>query len=107
MADAYRFLGVISHREGRWDVAQAHFEESIRLNELLENPLGLAEVYREYGILHEERDEVEEALINLYKSEELFLRLGAREDGRELKRRIEALEQVQTAKEMKGELVLQ
>jgi tetratricopeptide (TPR) repeat protein/tRNA A-37 threonylcarbamoyl transferase component Bud32 len=99
MADAYRFLGVISVREGNWDQAQVHFKESLRLNELLENPLGQAEVYREFGILHEERNEIDEALVKLRNSENLFRRLGAKEDAREMQERIKNLERSLSAQE--------
>ena len=91
-ADAYRFLGVISKREKDWGAAKAHFEESIRLNDQLENPLGLAEVYREYGHLHEERGEVKEALTKLQKAEDLFRRLDAKEDAKEIHQKITKLE---------------
>ena len=105
MADAHRFLGMIATREGDWDAATTHFEESIRLNEEMENPLGLAEVYREYGLMQEEREEIEQSFIMLRQSESLFRRVGAIEDVKEIHRKIEQLETQTFGEEVETDLV--
>jgi tetratricopeptide (TPR) repeat protein len=105
IADVYRFFGIISVQEGDWEAAAAQFEESLRLNEQVENPLGLAEVYREYGKMHEAMEESEEALTKLRKSENLFRRLGAQEDAKEIRGRIAQLERRCSEKEVEAEMV--
>ncbi|MCK4416578.1 MAG: protein kinase [Candidatus Latescibacteria bacterium] len=79
-ADASKMLGIASKLQGDWESAEFYFKDSISLNEELESPLGLAEVYREYGAMLKEKGELDRARAKFDESRAIFEQIGAEQD---------------------------
>lgn len=79
-ADAYRLLGLTFSMRKDWATAAGLFADSIRLNEELNDPLGLAESYRDLGKMHVARGHKQDAKTAFSEALAGFKKIGAQAD---------------------------
>lgn len=77
IADTYKIKGVIHRETENAEIAEVYLKTSIRLNELYQCALGLAESLYELGILYKQRSEKEKAIHVFKKALENFQKVGA------------------------------
>jgi tetratricopeptide (TPR) repeat protein len=90
-ADAYKVKGMILTEMKQYDLAETHFQTSMRINDERGNRLNLGETYYEFGILRRKRRQGEEAKSAFEKAYHLFEKVGARTKLVEAKRQLESL----------------
>ncbi len=79
MAECFMCLGMINRRSANKDIAEEMLVKSVEFYTRIENPLGLAEAYRELGLLYQAcGTESKKVEYFFSKSLELFKELGAR-----------------------------
>ncbi|MGA9364587.1 MAG: tetratricopeptide repeat protein, partial [Bacteroidota bacterium] len=91
IADAYKVKGMILRDMKQYDLAEAHFLTSMRINEERGSLLNLGETYFELGILKRKRRQREEAKDALEKSCRLFEKVGASTKLAETRQTLESL----------------
>ncbi len=77
IADTYKIKGMIHRETENAEIAEVYLKTSIRLNELYQCALGLAESLYELGILYKQRSEKEKAIHVFKKALENFQKVGA------------------------------
>lgn len=90
-ADTYRLLGRVFTLRQQWSTANSLFQDSLRLNEEYNNPLGTAEAHRDLGKMQAARGHNTEARASFESARAGFRQLGARADMAEVEHLIHAL----------------
>jgi tetratricopeptide (TPR) repeat protein len=91
VADAYKIKGMILREMKQYDLAETHFQTSLRINDERGNQLNLGETYYELGVLKRRQRQREEAKNAFQKASQLFERVGARGKLAETKEELESL----------------
>jgi tetratricopeptide (TPR) repeat protein len=77
IADAYKVKGMILREMKQYELAETHFQTSLRINEEHENMLNLGETYFEIGLLEKKRRRETEARKSFTKACRYFEKVGA------------------------------
>ena len=75
-ADAYRCLGKVFTAKRQWSIAGSLFEDSVRLNEEYQHPLGVAQAQRDEGKMHAARNRKTNARASFEEARSGFQELG-------------------------------
>jgi len=89
IAETYKFLGCIYAREKKWQQAERVFQRSIQIFEECKNPLNVAEVRYEYGLMCIEQGRKEVAKWELNRALDSFSELQAISDVQKVKAALE------------------
>ena len=102
MAEAFRILGAIERGRGDCTKAEESILLSVDINRRYENPLGIAESYRELGLTYQRQDRSKDAFKALSESFRVFREIKARKSLEDVDRKIFDLEDLyfQIAKSM-------
>ena len=79
IADIYKIKGIIERYSGNYNLAENHFQTSIRINTELENSLNLAETNHEIGLLYKNMRKPKEARKHLNSALAKFKQLNMNE----------------------------
>lgn len=77
IADAYKVKGMILRELKEYDLAEAHFQSSLRINEEYANLLNLGETYYEMGIMGKQRRRSDAAVAAFSNALHHFKKVGA------------------------------
>ena len=77
LIDALRVQGMVRARQGRWEEADAAFEEGATLARAMEYPHAEARILAEQGLSRAQRGETQQGSEKLQHARTIFARLGA------------------------------
>jgi putative nucleotidyltransferase with HDIG domain len=102
MAEAHRIVGAIERELGEVDKAEKIILQSVDINRRYDNPLGIAESYRELGLTYLKQENSKSALEALSESFKVFREIKARKSLEDVDSKIFELEDLyfQIAKSM-------
>ncbi|MBI1807042.1 MAG: tetratricopeptide repeat protein [Ignavibacteria bacterium] len=96
VADAYKVKGMILRELKEYDLAETHFQSSLRLNEEFANMLNLGETHYEMGIMEKHRRRSEAVAEAFSNALSCFNKVGARVEIERTKQELEHIERKRT-----------